>query len=165
MTVRPFWKWPDKRLLTAVPEVPEVTEEIRTGWADRVETMEAMPGYGLAAPQIGVMLRLAVVDCSDERGKAVRMANPEVIAQSPEIKPMPEASPCLPGVDAKVPRPTWVDVSFLDKHGFRVRQKFEDMWAVSVLHQIDHLNGRLYVDNLSRTKRDMLIKKSLKGSS
>ena len=162
---REILQWPDPRLRRVADPVDKVTDEVRAIWADMIETMEAMPGYGLAAPQIGVMLRLAVVDCSDERGKAVRMANPEVIAQAPEIKPMPEASPCLPGVDAKIPRPTWVDVSFLDKHGFRVRQKFEDMWAVSVLHQIDHLNGRLYVDNLSRTKRDMLIKKSLKGSS
>lgn len=162
---RDILQWPDPRLRRVADPVDKITDEIRDIWTDMIETMEAMPGYGLAAPQIGVMLRLAVVDCSDERGKAVRMANPEVIAQSPEIKPMPEASPCLPGVDAKVPRPTWVDVSFLDKHGFRVRQKFEDMWAVSVLHQIDHLNGRLFVDNLSRTKRDMLIKKSLKGST
>ena len=155
--------WPDPRLRAIADPVAAVTDDIRDIWADMIDTMEAMPGYGLAAPQIGVMLRLAVVDCSDERGKVVRMANPEVIAVSNTIKPMPEASPCLPGVGANVPRPTWIDVSFMDRHGFRVRQKFEDMWAVSVLHQIDHLNGKLYVENLSRTKRDMLIKKSLKG--
>ncbi len=162
---REILRWPDPRLGICADPVAQVTNDIRAIWDDMIDTMEAMPGYGLAAPQIGEMLRLAVVDCSDARGRAVRLANPEVVAVSPTCKPMPEASPCLPGVGANVLRPTWVDVSFLDKHGFRVRQKFEDMWAASVLHQIDHLNGRLYVENLSRTKRDMLIKKSLKGRS
>ncbi len=157
--------WPDKRLRSVAAPIGAVTDETRAIWDDMVDTMEAMPGYGLAAPQIGVMQRLAVVDCSDERGQVIRLANPDVIATSDDINPMPEASPCLPGVQAKVPRPAWVEVAFLGQDGTPTQHIFRDMWAVSVLHQIDHLNGKLYVENLSRTKRDMLIKKSLKGQS
>ncbi len=163
MPKRPILHWPDKRLAMSAEPIGKVTDETRTIWNDMIDTMEAMPGWGLAAPQIGVMQRLAVVDPSEERGKAVRMADPEIIAVSPETRARTEASPCLRGVSANVSRPIWVDVSYIDHVGIRVRQKFEDMWAVSVMHQIDHLNGKLYVANLSRTKREMLIKKSLKA--
>jgi peptide deformylase len=81
MPVRPFIPWPDKRLRTPPSPVGEITDEIRAIWDDMIDTMEAMPGVGLAAPQIGVMLRLAVVDCSTERGKAVRMADPEILSR------------------------------------------------------------------------------------
>ena len=163
MAVRPILHWPDKRLSTAAAPVGEVTDEVRQIWQDMIDTMEAMPGWGLAAPQIGVMRRLAVVDVSKERGKAVRLADPEIIQASMDLQKQTEASPCLKSVSAKIARPTWVDVSFVDHVGLRVRQKFEGLWAVCVLHQIDHLNGKLYVSHLSRTKRDMLIKKSMKA--
>ncbi|WP_284262989.1 peptide deformylase [Roseicyclus amphidinii] len=155
--------WPDRRLRTPAADVPAITEEIRATWADMIETMDAMPGVGLAAPQIGVMLRLAVVDASDERGRAIRMANPEVIAASDEVNDHDEASPNLPGVWAKVTRPARVTVAFTDHHGIRVRQEFTGLWATSVQHQIDHLAGRMYFDRLSKTKRDMLLKRAAKG--
>ncbi len=162
MTVRPFVSWPDKRLRTAARPVADITDEIRAIWEDMVETMEAMPGVGLAAPQIGVMLRLAVVDASDERGQAIRMANPEVIDASQETRTHEEASPNLPGVSARVDRPARVTVAFLDRLGHRVTREFEGLWATSVQHQIDHLNGRMYFDTLSRMKRDMLLKRARK---
>ncbi len=165
MTVRPILHWPDKRLASVAAPVGKITDEVRAIWADMIDTMEAMPGWGLAAPQIGVMQRLAVVDVSEQRGKVVRLADPEIVQASAEMQKTTEGSPCLKGVSAKVERPTWVDVSFIDHVGIRVRQKFEGLWAVSVLHQIDHLNGKLYVDNLSRTKREMLLKKSLKAKA
>jgi len=162
VTVRPFVSWPDKRLRTAARPVADITDEIRAIWEDMVETMEAMPGVGLAAPQIGVMLRLTVVDASDERGQAIRMANPEVIDASQETRPHEEASPNLPGVSARVDRPARVTVAFLDRLGHRVTREFEGLWATSVQHQIDHLNGRMYFDTLSRMKRDMLLKRARK---
>ncbi len=162
MTIRPFVPWPDSRLRTAAPPVAAITDDIRAIWEDMVETMEAMPGVGLAAPQIGVMLRLAVVDASEARGQAIRMANPEVIAASQETRPHEEASPNLPGVSARIERPARVTVAFVDHHGFRVSREFEGLWATSVQHQIDHLNGRMYFDNLSRMKRDMLLKRARK---
>ena len=157
---RPFIPWPDKRLRTPADPVGEITDDIRALWDEMVEVMDAMPGYGLAAPQIGVMLRLAVVDCSKERGRVVRLAAPEIIAASDETFEWDEASPNLPGLSARVVRPARVTVAFTDANGDRLRQDFEDLWATSVQHQIDHLNGRMFFDRLSRTKRDMLLKKA-----
>ena len=159
---RPFVPWPDNRLRQVATPIAAVTDETRALWDEMIEIMEAMPGYGLAAPQIGVPLRVAVVDCSEDRGRVVRLANPEILATSDEIFAYEEASPNLPGVSAKVTRPARVTVAFLDVDGDTVKQDFEDVWATSVQHQIDHLNGRMYFDNLSRTKREMLLRKAKK---
>ncbi len=161
--IRPFVPYPDKRLKTVCEPVEAVTDEVRGIWADMVETMDAMPGVGLAAPQIGVMLRLAVVDCSEERGQAVLLANPEVLHASAKLREHEEASPNLPGVSAVIKRPRAVTVRFLNA-AWQVEEKdFVGLWATSVQHQIDHLNGRMYFDNLSKVKRDMLLRKARKG--
>ncbi|MGP6086971.1 peptide deformylase [Antarctobacter jejuensis] len=162
MPSRPFVPWPDKRLRTAAAPVDEITDEIRAIWEDMIETMDAMPGVGLAAPQIGVMLRLAVVDASDGRGKAIRMANPEILHASVEFRDHEEASPNLPGVSAKISRPRAVTVTYIDAAGIKVRKDLVGLWATSVQHQIDHLNGRMYFDRLSKVKRDMLLRKARK---
>jgi len=162
MTVRPFLKWPDNRLRTPAEPVSGITDDIRAIWEDMIETMDAMPGVGLAAPQIGVMLRLAVVDTSTERGRAVRLANPEILHSSVEFRDHDEASPNLPGVSAAIKRPRAVTVRYLDELGIVSRRDFVGLDATSVQHQIDHLNGRMYFDNLSKLKRDMLIKKARK---
>lgn len=154
--------WPDRRLTTRAQPIDAVTDDTRVLWDEMIEVMEAMPGYGLAAPQLGVGLQLAVVDCSEERGRVVRLANPEILAVSEETSDWEEASPNLPGVSAKVTRPARVTVSYLNEDGQRLRQDFEGLWATSVQHQIDHLNGRMYFDRLSRTKRTMLLKKAAK---
>lgn len=162
--LRPFLSFPDKRLKTVVPPVAEITDEIRAIWADMVETMDAMPGVGLAGPQIGVMLQLAVVDCSDERGKAVLMANPEILHASGQMREHDEASPNLPGVSAVISRPRAVTVRFLNEKGETEERDFVHLWATSVQHQIDHLQGRLYFDRLSPLKRKMLLAKAAKLS-
>jgi peptide deformylase len=162
MTVRTCLPWPDKRLRSRAEAVTEITDEIRTIWDDMIDTMEAMPGVGLAAPQIGVMLRLAVVDGSSERGQAVRLANPEVLHASVELREHEEASPNLPGVSAKIKRPRAVTVQFLNEQGENEQRDFVGIEATSVQHQIDHLNGKLYFDHLSKVKRDMLIRKAKK---
>ena len=164
MTLRPFLPWPDKRLRTAAAPVGQITDEHCAIWDDMVEIMDAMPGYGLAAPQIGIMMRLAVVDCSETRGRAVRLADPEILASSEETFEWDEASPNLPGLSARVVRPARVTVAFTDPDGNRIRQDFEDLWATSVQHQIDHLDGRMYFDRISRTKREMLLKKWKKAA-
>lgn len=160
--IRPFIPWPDPRLKTPAAPVEATTDDIRRIWADMVETMDAMPGYGLAAPQIGVMLRLAVVDCSDARGQAVLMANPVVLHASGQMREHDEASPNLPGVSAVVARPRAVTVRFLNDRGEMEDRDFVHLWATSVQHQIDHLNGRMYFDRLSRLKRDMLLRRAAK---
>ena len=164
MTARRCIPWPDKRLQTAAAPVAEITDEIRAIWADMVDTMEAMPGYGLAAPQIGVMLRLAVVDCSAERGKAVLMANPEILHASAQPRDHDEASPNLPGVFAKITRPRAVTVRYVNAAGEMEDRDFVNLWATSAQHQIDHLNGKMYFDRLSRMIRVMLLKKARKLS-
>lgn len=162
MTVRRCIPWPDKRLRTSADPVEEITDEIRAIWSDMIDTMEAMPGVGLAAPQIGVMLRLAVVDGSLERGRAVRLANPEVLHASVELREHEEASPNLPGVSAKLKRPRAVTVRYLDENGMINRRDFVGVGATSVQHQIDHLNGKMYFDNLGKVKRDMLLRRARK---
>ncbi|MEQ5869728.1 peptide deformylase [Sagittula sp. NFXS13] len=162
MTVRPFVAWPDKRLRSVADPVSEVTDEIRTLWDDMIETMDAMPGVGLAAPQIGVMLRVAVVDASDTRGQAIRMANPEILHASVHMREHEEGSPNLPGVWSKISRPRAVTVAYLDETGTRVEKDLVGLWATSLQHQVDHLNGKMFFDHLSKVKRDILIRKARK---
>ena len=162
MTVRRFVVWPDKRLRTAAEPVAAVTETVRMIWDDMVETMDAMPGYGLAAPQIGIGLRLAVVDCSDRRGQAIRMANPEVLHASVQMRRHEEASPNLPGVSAVIERPRAVTVRYLGETGVIEERDFVGLWATSVQHQIDHLAGRMYFDHLTPLRRRMLIARAAK---
>ncbi|MCA0849087.1 peptide deformylase [Salipiger thiooxidans] len=163
MTARPCIPWPDKRLRTAATPVEAITDEIRAIWTDMIDTMEAMPGVGLGAPQIGVMLRLAVVDASEKRGEAVRMANPEVLHASVKLRSHDEASPNLPGVWASIDRPRAVTVRFLNAEGEIEERDFVGLWATSVQHQIDHLNGRMYFDHLSKVKRDILLRRAKKA--
>ena len=162
MSVRAFLPYADRRLHRPTDPVEAVTETVRMIWDDMVDTMEAMPGVGLAAPQIGIMLRLAVVDASDKRGQAVRMANPEVLHASVQFRSHDEASPNLPGVHAPVSRPRAVTVRFLNEANEVEVRDFVGLWATSVQHQIDHLNGRMYVDHLSPLRRRMLVAKSAK---
>jgi peptide deformylase len=162
VSIRRCIPWPDPRLHQPAAPVDAITDEIRAIWADMVDTMEAMPGVGLAAPQIGVMLRLAVVDASDVRGQVVRMANPEVLHASGQMRTHEEGSPNLPGVWASIERPRAVTVRFVNEHGALEERDFVHLWATSVQHQIDHLNGRMYFDHLSKVKRDMLLRRAKK---
>jgi peptide deformylase len=162
MSVRKILSWPDKRLRTACEEITAVNDETRAIWNDMIEAMDAMPGVGLGAPQIGVMLRLAVVDTSEARNKRIRLANPEIIDASAIMNVHEEASPCLSGVSAKVSRPRGVRVRYLDETGSIIERDFVGLDATSVQHQIDHLNGKMYFDRLSKVKRDMLIKRARK---
>ncbi|KGJ07358.1 peptide deformylase [Paracoccus sphaerophysae] len=162
MTVRPFLPYRDRRLHMPAEPVAAITETVRMIWDDMIDTMERMPGVGLAAPQIGIMMRLAVVDASTRRGEAVRMANPEVLHESVQLRSHEEASPNLPGVSAMIERPRAVTVRFLNDAGEIEERDFVGLWATSVQHQIDHLDGRLYVDRLSSLRRKMLVARSAK---
>jgi peptide deformylase len=124
--------------------------------------MEAMPGVGLAAPQLGMGLRLAVVDASSVRGQVLRMANPEILHVSAKLEVGEEASPNLLRVSAQIKRPRGVTVRYMDETGAMQKRDLVGLWARSLQHQVDHLNGRMYFDNLSNLKRDMLIKKARK---
>jgi len=162
VTVRLCLPWPHRSLRTPAAPVDAITGDIRAIWADMVETMDAMAGYGLAAPQIGVGLRLAVVDCSEVRGQAILLANPSVLHASGQLRDHDEASPNLPGVSAVIRRPRAVTVHYMAADGAIVEKEFLDLWATSVQHQIDHLAGRMYFDHLSPLKRRMLIARAEK---
>ncbi len=162
VTVRPCLPWPHRCLRTPAAPVEAITADIRAIWADMVDTMDAMSGYGLAAPQIGVGLQLAVVDCSGARGQAVLLANPSVLHASGRFRDHDEASPNLPGVSAVIRRPRAVTVRYMAAGGAIVEKEFVDLWATSVQHQIDHLAGRMYFDHLSPLKRRMLVSRSQK---
>lgn len=159
---RPFVMWPHAALRTAAADVPAVTDETRAIWDEMIAAMDTMPGVGLAAVQLGIMQRLAVVDASTARGQAVCMANPQVLHASVELRPHEEASPNLPGFSAKIMRPRAVTVRFVNRDGVQEDRDFVGLWATSVQHQIDHLAGRMYFDRLSKIKRDMLLRKARK---
>ncbi|PRY77281.1 peptide deformylase [Yoonia maritima] len=162
MMHRPYVMWPHEALRTKAAPVTEITDETRAIWDEMIVAMDTMPGVGLAAPQLGIGLALAVVDASEGRGQAVRMANPEVLHASVEPRVHEEGSPNLPGVWAKVSRPRAVTVRFLNEQGVQEDRDFVGLWATSVQHQIDHLAGKLFFDHLTKMKRDMLIKKARK---
>jgi len=154
--------WPDRILRTQAAPVGAVTDEIRAIWDEMIAAMEAMPGVGLAAPQLGIGLALAVVDASEARGQAIRMANPEILHASEILRDHEEASPNLPGVSAVISRPRAVTVRFVNASGDVEDRDLVGLWATSLQHQVDHLAGRMYFDRLSRVKRDMLIKRARK---
>ncbi len=162
MTHRPYVMWPHPTLRTPAQPVDAVTDEVRAIWDEMISAMDTMPGVGLAAPQLGIGLALAVVDASETRGQAVRMANPEILHASVEYREHEEGSPNLPGVWAKLKRPRAVTVRFMNEDGVWDRKDFVGLWATSVQHQIDHLQGKMFFDRLGRVKRDMLIKKAKK---
>jgi len=113
MTQRMIIPYPNKVLTTPAAPVDAITDDIRAIWDEMIDVMDAMPGYGLAAPQLGVGLALAVVDASTKRGQAMRLANPQILHSSVEPRDHEEASPNLPGVSAKVTRPRAVTVRFM----------------------------------------------------
>lgn len=160
--MRAVLRWPDKRLRTAAALVTEITDATHAIWDEMIAVMEAMPGVGLAATQLGEMQALAVVDASEARGQVVRMANPEILHASVQLREHQEASPCLPGVSAVIERPRAVTVRFLNASGEIEERDFVGLWATSVQHQIDHLQGRMYFDRLGRVKRDMLLRRARK---
>lgn len=162
MAVRPFLRYPDKRLRAICTPVEAITDEVKQNWQDMLDSMYAMPGVGLGANQIGYTQRLAVVDCSDTHDKPVRMANPKILHVSAKLRTHEEGSPNLPNVWAKIDRPRAVTVEYMNEDGDVIEQDFVGLWATSVQHQVDHLNGKMFFDHLSPVKRKMLLAKAVK---
>ena len=162
MTHRPFVPWPHPVLRSPASPVAVITDDVRAIWHEMIIAMDNMPGVGLAAPQLGIGLALAVVDASAARGQAVRMANPEILHSSVEFREHEEGSPNLPGVWARLSRPRAVTVRFLNADGEVEERDFVGLWATSLQHQVDHLAGQMFFDRLTKLRRDMLIKKARK---
>jgi len=152
--------YPDPVLKKVATPVTVFDERLRRLAADMAETMYAAPGVGLAAPQVGVSERLVVIDCSprDEGPGLLTVINPEILAAEEDIC---EEEGCLsvPGYYAKVPRKSRVKVRFQDLDGQQRMIEADGLWAVAFQHEIDHLDGVLFVDHLSPLKKGMFRKK------
>ena len=154
--------WPRACLTAVAAPVGVVTSEILDIWQNMISVTQAMLGLGVAAPQLGIGKRLAVVDASRSWGRVLRIANPEVLQVSNKIEFGEEASPNLPFVSVQVECPRDITVRYIDKSGELQKKDFIHLWARSTLHHIDHLNGLMYFDALSKLKRDMLLKRARK---
>jgi peptide deformylase len=165
MTIRPILIHPDPRLKTVAEAVSEVNGEAVRLADDMLETMYNAPGIGLAAPQIGVLQRLLVMDCVKEEGADPRptvMFNPEIVASSDALNIYEEGCLSIPEQYAEVERPAEVTVRWIGRDGEEHQQDFDGLWATCVQHEIDHLNGRLFIDYLKPLKRQMITRKMQK---
>ena len=156
--------FPDPRLRAVAAPVAQVDDQVRAIWDEMLQAMYEMPGLGLAAPQLGIGLRLAVLDCSDTRDQPVRLANPELVQLSEEMQTLEEGSPNIPGLFDNVTRPSWAKVRFLGPDGPEER-RFDGLWATSLQHQIDHLNGKMFVDRLPALRRRRILEKHRKAQA
>ena len=162
MAIRPLVILPDTRLRLICEPVTAVTDEIRRLADDMLETMYDAPGIGLAAPQVGVLSRLIVMDCvKDDRepSRPIVLVNPEIVWQSEETAPYEEGCLSIPDHFADVTRPREVEVTWTDLDGNAQRERFDGLWAVCVQHEIDHLNGKLFIDYLGPIKRGVITRK------
>src|ERR1700722_5879813 len=148
---------------TARPVTPEDEPQLRELIPQMFATMYAAPGIGLAAPQIGVLLRLVVIDIAPDKVPApIVLINPEIVAVSEALAAREEGCLSLPEQYAEVTRPAWVKVKYQDEHGAKKEIEGEGLLAACLQHEIDHLNGVLFVDYLSALKRNMLLRKLAK---
>jgi len=164
MAIRPIVLVPDPVLRQKAAPVARVDDTIRELMDDMLETMYDAPGIGLAAPQIGLSSRVIVMDCSedDEEPQPLKMANPEIIWSSEDTETMEEGCLSIPGHRGDVTRKRAVSVRYLDENGTEQELTTEGLLAVCIQHEIDHLDGVLFVDYLSRIKRDMILRKMAK---
>jgi peptide deformylase len=165
MALLPIITAPDPRLKIKAKPVEKVDAEVRRLMDDMLETMYEAPGIGLAAPQVGVAKRVIVVDISreDEPKDPLRMANPEVVWAGEELSEYEEGCLSLPEQYAPVLRPNRVRVRYLD-HENEIREvEAEGLLGTCVQHEMDHLDGILFVDHLSSLKRNMILRKLQKA--
>lgn len=155
------YEYPHPVLKKKAEKVAAVDDEMRKFLDDMLETMYAENGCGLAAPQVGVSQRVVVIDIAHEgeEPNPMYMVNPEIVWKSEETEICEEGCLSLPSLRAEVERPASVKVKYLDYNGQESELLAEEFLAVAVQHELDHLDGVLYIDHVSRLKRQMLIKK------
>ena len=167
MAIRPILTVPDPKLKLVSKTVERVDDALRALMDDMLETMYDAPGIGLAAIQIGVPKRVIVMDLAkkDETPAPRYFVNPEILWSSEEVKPWEEGCLSVPEIYDEVERPAKVRVRYLDYDGQAVEEEAEGLFAVCIQHEIDHLDGVLFVDHLSRLKRDRAISKVRKAQA
>jgi peptide deformylase len=156
---------PDPRLKKVCAPVTDVTGEMRALAKDMLETMYHAPGIGLAAPQVGILSRLIVMDCIKEEGappEPMVMFNPEVTASSDTVNVYEEGCLSIPDQFADVTRPAEVEVRWIDMDGKEQTSGMDGLWATCVQHEIDHLNGKLFIDYIGPMKRQLITRRMQK---
>ncbi|GGY37534.1 peptide deformylase [Parvularcula lutaonensis] len=161
MAIREILTVPDPRLREVSKEVPEVTDEIRALMDDMLETMYAAPGIGLAAIQVGEPLRIIVMDIAgkDEEPQPRYFVNPRIIDPAEETAPYEEGCLSVPDAYEELERPATCTVEYLDYEGKPQTLKAEGLLATCIQHEMDHLEGILFIDHLSRLKRERILKR------
>ena len=165
MALRDILIHPDPRLKTVADPIGEVDDAVRRLADDMLETMYAAPGIGLAAPQVGVLKRLLVMDCvkeEDEPPRPMVLINPQVAWSSEDMNTYEEGCLSLPEQYAEVERPAEVEVTWKGLDGSEQSERFSGLWATCVQHEIDHLDGKLFIDYLRPLKRQMITRKMQK---
>lgn len=164
MALLPIIHAPDPRLKVKSAPVSAVDDNLRRLMDDMLETMYAAPGIGLAAVQIGVPKQVIVIDISreDEKKSPLYLVNPRIVAAADEDMGYEEGCLSLPGQYAEVLRPAWVEVTHLTYEGKPARLRAEGLLATCVQHEMDHLDGILFVDHISTLKRNMILRRLLK---
>ena len=155
---------PDPILRKKSENLEKVDDELKKLMDDMLETMYAAPGIGLAAVQIGILKRLIVIDISkkDEKKDPLFLINPEIISKSNNTSTYEEGCLSLPGHFAEIERPAECQVSYLDYNGKKKKITAKGLLSTCIQHEVDHLNGILFIDYLSKLKKDMIIKKLIK---
>lgn len=166
MAIRPLVVLPDSKLRLKSEPVAEITDEIRALAKDMLETMYDAPGVGLAAIQIGVPKRVVTIDVAGEEEEPAPMVliNPEIVSSSEEKKIHQEGCLSIPEYYAEVERPDKVVFRYTDLDGKVTEREADGLLAVCVQHELDHLNGVLFIDHISRLKRERVIKKFVKAA-
>lgn len=153
MALLPIVQYPDPRLAKKAEPVAVFDDKLAGLAADMAETMYAAPGVGLAAPQVGEPIRMVVIDISEEKNALLVLVNPEVEAASEEIVECEEGCLSLPGLYEKVKRPAHVRVKYQDLQGASHELECDELMSVCVQHEIDHLDGVVFIDHLSLFKK------------
>ncbi|MFQ6547199.1 peptide deformylase [Aestuariibius sp. 2305UL40-4] len=165
MAKRPILIHPDPRLKTEAKPVGVISDEVKRLAEDMLETMYDAPGIGLAAPQVGVLSRLLVMDCIKEEDQPPRpmvLINPVVRWTSDETNVYEEGCLSIPEQYAEVERPAEVEVTWMTLDGTEASERFDGLWATCVQHEIDHLDGKLFIDYLKPLRRQMITRKMQK---
>tara|TARA_Y100000741_G_scaffold62549_1_gene44439 strand:- start:530 stop:1051 length:522 start_codon:yes stop_codon:yes gene_type:complete len=155
---------PDPILRKKCEPLEKVDTETKKLMDDMLETMYAAPGIGLAAVQVGILKRLVVIDIAkeEENKKPIFLINPQIIHQSEKTSVYEEGCLSLPGQFAEIERPAECTIKYIDYDGKEKELKSDGLLATCIQHEIDHLNGILFIDYLSKLKKDMIIKKLVK---
>jgi peptide deformylase len=163
---RPIITLPDKRLRRVSEPVGKVTAEIKKLVEDMFESMYEAPGIGLAAVQLGVLKRIVTMDLSKKEGPSNPriFINPEIVWKSDERSTYEEGCLSIPEIHEDVERPARVKVKYLDLDGKPQEEEAEGLFATCIQHEVDHTNGVLFIDHISKLKRDRIIKKFTKAA-